>query len=971
MDELLCRTPALAFDMAHAVEIPEDSSANISSNLEYSNLNESHMVRAAIGGFHLRYHSSLVHIIETLHKFADNYDYPPYVPTAPVPTRANIAPPSDENLEALMSELPIRNFHISIQHPLLEFHPGEHEARTSLPFFVIELEDVNIRMTDAYYPNRVIQTTCMLPEPPTALLDACYTKYSADFARMSVFLNYKNEQQNCHLKVTTAEVTMRQLLSPDLFDPTSVPRSVLGVNVENVSIYMSNPQMVLLHCLVDSIVQHAPIKPSVFDTTLIEDSTNASMPIVDISINRIICTLTQLHPFVGIVGTVLNVIGVVYTPSSLLQVGYIESHKQKAIFLVDNQLFQEFIAISLQLPIDLSCSLPKLNPPILAITVNELQINIDPLLHSFLNYKIRLHTRKSIFARYEPYIMYESNSESETVNRTPLRSILTDIPSITISRKPVTEDAASIHSGVESISDRSLVQLFPRVPGRSLIVLKPPTKFEFNDIYRLAKQAMVHIVIQAWTLYVPDRSLRMNQYNSKLKDIIANMPSLNVSVLKLPTLEIRSSHDVNALKDVHKSLPFPIQMSKAIWTNKKDGFPWHFSISDVQGCTHISGSIFKFIESKRTAVTVMVSMRAIEKRHEPSFAIHSDTSPFVLSLCESQLMVLHRSMESIRLLFAVSWTFPDNIRDLNFYHADRPQSPYFNKKLDLKDFMCTTDVVTEPTTTSEGTEGTIKNLELEPAVPPKNTNNYSVWLQWTLAKVSVRLFVTSEAPAAIQRKFILEMEDCITSYDQQDVYTKTKFKMGTMSGVCYDRSDAQEWMKHGLLGVVTKNSMHDNSQEETFFELTVTKALTKNVHGKWFTWKKKKKNPHLITTITEVMANIASVDLKLGPETLGSFVSLLKAFVPNSEQEIALQNPRCRKFTSVADLPLVFVKSQGIRVFVPLPSVASPDCNVLCLKVSFPYLDVLYCVRNTTFLDYQNRNRTDRRESVGSQTTTQ
>lgn len=931
MDELLRRTPALAFDMAHAVELPDDSSTNLSSNLEYSNLNESHMVRAAIGGFHLRYHSSLVHIIETLRRFSDNYDYPPYFPTPPLPTRANIAPPSDENLEALMFELPVRNFHISIQHPILEFHPGEHESRASLPFFVIELEDVNMRMSDAYYPNRVIQTTCMLPEPPTTLLDACFTKYSADFAKMSVFLNYNNERQLCHLKVTTAEVTARQLLSPDLFDPTSIPRSVIGVNVENVSIYMSNPQMILLHCLINSIVKHSPIKPAVFDTTLIEDSKDASLPIVDISINRIICTITQLHPLVGIVGSVLNVIGIVYTPSSLSQVGYIESHKQKAIFLVDNQSFQEVIAVSLQLPKELLLSLPKNNPPILAVAVNQLQINIDPLLHSFLNYKVRLLRGNSFFVSYENYATYDSNSES-TINRTPKRSSrLPVIPSI-LSRKSLTADA-SVHSVEGSLSDGSLVQLFPPEPGKTHIARHSVrTKIEINDIYRLAKQTMVQIEIKACTVYVPDRSLRMSQHNSKLKDIIANMPNLNVTVFRLPILDIRSSHEVTALQDVHKSRPFPIQISKTIWTAKKDGFPWHFSINDFQGSTIIAGDNFKFVESKRTAVTVMVSMRTIDKRQEPSFAIHSDTSPFVLSVSEKQIMFLHRSFESIRLLFSISWTFPDDIRDLNFYFHDRPQSPYLNNKMDLKDFMCTTDAVTEPTTTSEGTEGTIKNLELEPAVPPEATNKFSIWLQWTLAKVSIRLFTTAIAPSTIQRKFILEMEDCITSFDQQDVYTKTKFKMGTMSGVCFDRM-ASEWLKNDLLGVVTRNTMHDNSLEETFFELTVTKALTKNVHGKWFTWKKKKKNPHLITTITEVMANVASVDLKLGPETLCSFVAVVKALIPNTESEILTQSPITRRFTCVTDLPLVFVKSQGIRVFIPLPSVASPECNVLCLKV--------------------------------------
>lgn len=938
MDELLRRTPAIAFDLAHAVELPDDSITNLSSNLEYSNLNESHMVRAAIGGFHLRYHSSLLHIIEALKRFGAEYDYAPYVPEPTPLSLANMSPPSDENLEALMFELPVRNFHISVQHPVFELHPGEHESRAQLPFLVIELEDLNMRMTDAFYPNRLIQTTCMIPEPPPTLLDACYVKYSADFARMSVHLSYKNELQMCHLKMTNAEVTMRMLLSPDLFDHNSVPRSVAGLNVECINLYMSNPQMVILHCLVDSIVKHAPIKPTVFDTTLIDDCKDASLPIVDISINRTIITHTELQPLMGVVGSVLNVIGIVYCPSSMAKVGYIESHKQKAIFLVDNQSFQEFIAVSLQLPQDLAGSFPKNNPPILALSVGQLQLNIDPLLQRFLSYKVRLLRGNSFFVNYDHYAQYDSNSGS-TLNRSRITSrMLPTIPSV-ISRKSVT--VPSVHSAEEVLSDNgSLLQLFPPQLKQPHIHLppSPTTKIAFIDLYRLVKQVMVQVEIKEWTVLVPDRSLRMSQHDSKLKDIIASLPNLNLTVFRLPCINVRSSHEVNALQDVHKARPFPIYISKTMWTPKKDGFPWHLSMTGLEGSTLIAGNDYKFLTANRMAVTVMVSMRTVDKRQEPAFVIHMDTSPVVCSFSERQVLFLHRSLDSIRSLLALSYKFPDDLRVLDYkFIVEQPRSPFqSSKQQNLKDFMCTTDTVTEPTTTSEGTDATIKDLELEPAVPPAIANKHSIWLQWTLAKVTLRLFTSDNATLFNERKFILEMEDCITSFDQQDVYTKTKIKLGTLSGICLERPlSTEEWSKHDLVGVVTRNTMRNNSLEETFFELTITRALTKNVHGKWFTWKKKKRNPHLITTITEVMANVASVDVKLGPETLSSFVPLLRALLGNSaEKEMTAVSSPSRQFLSVSDLPLVFVKSQGIRIFVPLPTAAAADCNVLCMKIA-------------------------------------
>lgn len=270
------------------------------------------------------------------------------------------------------------------------------------------------------------------------------------------------------------------------------------------------------------------------------------------------------------------------------------------------------------------------------------------------------------------------------------------------------------------------------------------------------------------------------------------------------------------------------------------------------------------------------------------------------------------------LSVSITYTIPTSPEPQLLEISERPTSPNYHSE--LKDFFGTANTLSE-----NSSEDTLQEHG-------NRKSNISICVQLTLAKFSIQLFGT-ETFKEEHRLFVIELEDIITSIDQQDVYTKIKTKFGSLSGVCKTRKmGSMEWQKNDVLGLITSrsDSLGSSTLQDTFFDLTITKALTKNVHNKWGTLKRKK-NQSLINTITEIMINIQSIDIKLDLEMLSTFLPIFMVFstgtstISKSKSQTAV--------LSVSDLPLIFFQSKGIQIFVPLLSTNSTQCNVMFLKV--------------------------------------
>lgn len=187
-----------------------------------------------------------------------------------------------------------------------------------------------------------------------------------------------------------------------------------------------------------------------------------------------------------------------------------------------------------------------------------------------------------------------------------------------------------------------------------------------------------------------------------------------------------------------------------------------------------------------------------------------------------------------------------------------------------------------------------------------------------------------------KHKFIIEFEDIITSLDKQNVYMKIKTKVGSISGICKVKYlNTLKWQNTEVLGLVARSDANNNCSnnlQDTFLELTITRALTNNVHNKWGT-KKMKRNPNLNFTLTEIMFHMQTIDIKLDLLMLYTFVPIFTIFSQNTVAKPLHNQTEKSAVLSVSDLPLIYFQSKGIRVFIPMLN-NNDVCNVLIFKVN-------------------------------------
>lgn len=632
LEVLIERTPAFAFDIIHHIDIPDDiaRSSQFGSDLEYSNLSESYVCQAIIGTFNFKYSSSLLHILKILKEYSDRYDYAPYAETKVPLTLSQLSPPSTEDYDALMSDIPIRQYRIAIIQSTIEMHSDNHDTTQSndhqekplLPHIEMQFKDIKMEMIKPFYENRLVHTVCQLPNPNTKLLDNCYVKCSASCFQLNISLCMSNVKQ-LNMSVFSATIATKMLLKPDFWQVTSPEKTFVTGTVDQIQITMSKPQAIVLHHLIQSILQEEQLNQSLFESTILRDSQQAALPIIDVCITFLCGTTSIIADIYGCTCTIGNILGTVYIPKSIASCNENNLHKLKSIFLTNEKVTQfssDIVTATIQLPVNFEESIIRY-PPIFMINLNCLNVNVDPMFMNFLNYEAQFKC---------------TPPRDTSVARSPRKSVTTKVSTSKKSGVPVAE---SVHSSSEPTVNAAIFNR-PIKPKN----LETTKALNVYNLHNIARCLILQIDIKQCTIFAPDKSCRMLDSNtSRIHYIIQNTPKVNYVVIKFPAVSIKSSHERNSAIDIERK--FPILFADSIWYSDKDGFPWNFELSDFSCYTIQSGKKFNFLSPNKTKVTLAVTVRPATKEeiisnesiYDPSFAIHIDTAPIELNLSKNQV----------------------------------------------------------------------------------------------------------------------------------------------------------------------------------------------------------------------------------------------------------------------------------------------------------------------------------------------
>ncbi|XP_029779693.1 vacuolar protein sorting-associated protein 13B isoform X2 [Suricata suricatta] len=228
-----------------------------------------------------------------------------------------------------------------------------------------------------------------------------------------------------------------------------------------------------------------------------------------------------------------------------------------------------------------------------------------------------------------------------------------------------------------------------------------------------------------------------------------------------------------------------------------------------------------------------------------------------------------------------------------------------------------------------------------------SSGRVSLWMQWVLPKITIKLFAPDPENKGTELCVVSELEDLSASVDVQDVYTKVKCKIESFNVDHYRSRPGEGWQSGHFEGVflqckekpVTTAKLLDGShQQHGFLSLTYTKAVTKNVRHK-LTSRNERRTFHKLSEgltdgsphfLHEILLSAQAFDIVLCFPLLNAIANIFQAKLPRTQKEKRKspgQPMRSHTLTS-RSLPLIYINTSVIRIFVPKTKEMQPNIEV-------------------------------------------
>ncbi|XP_059611224.1 intermembrane lipid transfer protein VPS13B [Phlebotomus argentipes] len=885
---LLAKTPGLAFDMVHTVEIPDDiaRSSDIGSDLEFSDLSEKCLYRAFVGPLTVRYGTGFSHLVDTFKNYVNLYNYTPYVEEKPPLTLAQLSPASTDDYDALMSEIPFRVFEVTVQKPILEFYTRDHEKLPKIgkkkyslpqrldslplglaiePNFTLHAERIEAKTVSPMYPNRLVHTTCQLPDPPAKLFTACYTKIEAEAKRIEIVLR-KGESRKKVIEIPEVICAYSDLLLPELWEKDDIFHTIAEMSIKKLKMEFNRLQELFFRTSIRDLLM---TETGQMDAS--EELFDSNLPQISLELDGITATINKTRCTSVFTGNLSSVTASICIPGISHESPVIAQHEK-----------EHFASMVLQISHNPS---RVVHQPILSFQISGVVVNFDPLLFEFFTHKY-------------------SNKHQDLSSSSKFDALfppISDTPKKTISEKILKRPPPKVLETVHSSSEKNTTIVFTK---RKDI---PKKQVSLVEIYSLWKNLVIAGEVKSSKIVFPRVSLKKEKDEETIMDILRRRDNFEIVILQFPRLAVQSTGNKIPFPLLRENFPIALQ-----WDREKDTFPWSLVLAEFSCSVMENGEEYVCLAPARTNISLAITYKTPElDKVESPFAVvfHIDIAPLIFRISESQVKLLVSTLRNFLSLPMIAnlMKMEENPGN-NLEIAQRPISP--ETDVDIKEFLGM-----KTTSTHDMSSDTTEVLRDDRAI-----SKISVWLQWTLTRLTLKFYNT--APDGVKQKFELELEDIISSVDLRDIYVKLKAKIGSFVGSSFLLDESKTWRKNPLMGICGR-ATESSDPNDTFLDLTVTKAETGSVHTKWGT---SRKNRNLNESLTEVMLNMQQIDMKVDLDSLHSLVDVLKTLL---RSESGTNDAGVR---SVDSMPLIYFQSKGFRIFVPIEN-DTENCNVYILKV--------------------------------------
>nr|XP_030122339.3 vacuolar protein sorting-associated protein 13B isoform X1 [Taeniopygia guttata]XP_030122340.3 vacuolar protein sorting-associated protein 13B isoform X1 [Taeniopygia guttata] len=876
-----------------------------------------------------------------------------------------------------------------------------------LPSIRILVDKVNLEHSVPMYAEQLVHVVSSLGQPSDNLLHYCYSHcYLKIFGFQAALTSLDNKGLYCIpvpvIPSFSTAVYGKLIKFPKYWTKRAhIPLTECIFELPNLTVQATRAQTLLLQTIyqswchpvgnVSSMVVNEALLNEVFQTSGVKSKN--PLPTLEGSIQNVelkYCSTSLVKCASGTMGSIKicakapgdggkeKLIPLIQGPSDTRDLHSSkwlnESRKPESLLAPD------LVAFTIQIPQYMDYC--HNSGAVLLSSVQGLAINVDPVLYTWLIYQPQKRASRHI--------------QQQSVGAVPL--------GVSVTRKK--EDEASVGSAPLARQQSNQASEYASSPVKTKTVtesrpLSLPLKTVLNSsencrspeermkefigiVWNAVKCLTLQLEVQSCCVFLPNDSLPSpstivsgdipgtvrNWYHGQ-----ASMPC--TLVVCLPQIKVMSAGH----KHMEPLQEIPFVVLRPI-LEEGDAFPWtislhHFSVYTLLG----QQMTLNLVEPMGCTSTLAVTSQKLlasgpESRHSFVVCLHVDLESLEIKCSNPQVQLLYELAEITSKVWnkiqrkGVLYQSVSSVYTETMTGPVPPSSPVKSSigtiPPDTSTYSPSADIGT--TTEGDSLQGGDDSPFSDSITLEQTTSNIgvssgrvSLWMQWMLPKITVKLFAPDPRNNGTEVCIVSELEDLSASVDMQDVYTKIKCKiesfnidhyrnslgedswsLGQYGGVflsCTDKLNRRTLLVRpiskqdpfsnfsGFFPSTTAKLLDGSHQQHGFLSLTYTKAVTKNVRHKLISRNERRTfhklseghtdgSPHFLH---EILLSAQAFDVVLCFPLLNAIASIFQARLPRSQKEKRKppgQPMRTHALTS-RNLPLIYINAGVIRVFFP------------------------------------------------------
>ncbi|KAM4705859.1 intermembrane lipid transfer protein VPS13B [Rhinophrynus dorsalis] len=874
-----------------------------------------------------------------------------------------------------------------------------------LPAIKIVADKINFEHSVPMYAEHLVQTVSSLSQPSDNLLHHCYAHcYLKVFGFQAGLTSLNNKRSYCSTvpvipSFSTALYGKLLRLPQYWAKRTHVPVTECIFELPNLTVQATRAQTLLLQGITHSWSYSSNNSgSSVLNEALLNEifpavgvKSKNPLPTLEGSIQNVelkFCSTSLVKCVSGTVGSIKicakapgemgkeKLIPIIQGPSDtrdLHQSKWLrESRKPESL------LGPDLIAFTVQVPehTDYCHS----SGGVLLASVQGISINVDPVLYTWLIYQPQKRSsRQSQQALGSAPLAVPLSRKKEdevSVGSAPLAKQPSNQPS----------DYASSPVKTKTVTESRPLSVPAKILPTSKDGIKTPEermKEGIAVVWNAVKRLTLQVELQSCCAFFPSDSLPSPStiVSSDIPGTVrswyhgqASMPG--TLVLCLPQIKIMSAGHkyMEPIQEIPFLVPRPI-------VEEGVAFPWTINLHHF--------SVYTLLEQQRTLNLVepmgCTSTLAVTSHSLPSsgadpghsfvVCLHVDLEPLEIKCSSPQVELLYQLTDTMskvwekiqrRGILNQCSTYTDSSV------GQAPGSPIRSSVGTAPPDTSTCSPSADIGTTTEGDSmHTAEDSPFSDSVTLEQTTSnigvssgrVSLWMQWMLPKITIKLFAVDPGMKGTKICVVSELEDLNASVDVQDVYTKVKCKiesfnvdhyrssltedcwsLGQYGGIflsCTDKLNRRTTLVRpvskqdpfsnfsGFFPSTTAKLLESSHQQHGFLSLTYTKAVTRNVRHKLTS--RSERSPRSLQKLSEgltdgsphflheILVSAQAFDVVLFFPLLNAISSIFEARRPRAQKDKHKspgQPMRLHTLTS-RNLPLIYINTNVIRVFFP------------------------------------------------------